>query len=113
MVLSVTGGLLLKTPAMFRDRATVSSESVTSSLSVLLSWRYSVMVTLPLLVAFCFVLVKGLLVFAFELVGVAVVVVGSLKLDGISPLCWAFAGFIIGLWLTTEACNMVVTSVTA
>ena len=71
------------------------------------------MVTLSLLVAFCFVLVNGVMVFAFELVGVAVVVVGSLKVDGISPLCWAVAGCVIGLWLTTEACNMVVTSVTA
>ena len=77
MVLSVTGGLLLKTPAMLRDRAIISLESMTGSSSVLLSCRDSVTVTLPLLVAFCFVLVNGVLVFAFELVGVAVVAVGS------------------------------------
>ena len=77
MVLSVTGGLLLKTPAMLRDRAIISLESVTGSSSLLLSCRNSVTVTLPLLVAFCFVLVNGVLVFAFELVGVAVAAVGS------------------------------------
>ena len=77
MVFSVTGGLPLKTPAMLRDRAIISLESVTGSSSVLLSCRNSVTVTLPLLVAFCFVLVNGVLVFAFELVGVAVVAVGS------------------------------------
>ena len=77
MVLSVTGGLLLKAPAMFRDRAIISLESVTGSSSVLLSCLNSVTVTLPLSVAFCFVLVNGVLVFAFKLVGVAVVAVGS------------------------------------
>ena len=77
MVLSVTGGLPLKTPAMLRDRAIISLESVTGSSSVLLSCRNSVTVTLQLLVAFCFVLFNGVLVFAFELVGVAVAAVGS------------------------------------
>ena len=52
MVLSVTGGLLLKTHAMLRDRAIISLESVTGSSSVLLSCRNLVTVTLPLLVAF-------------------------------------------------------------
>ena len=69
--------LLLKTPAILSDRAIISLESVTGSSSVLLSCRNSVTVTLPLLVAFCFVLVNGVLVFAFELVGVAVAAVGS------------------------------------
>ena len=65
------------------------------------------------MVAFFFVLVRGVLVLALEFVGVAVVMVGSLKVDGMSPLCWVVAGCVIGLWLTTMVCKLVVTSVTA
>ena len=60
----------------------------------------------------CFILVTRVLVWALELVGVAVVMVGSLKVDGMSQLCWAVAGCVIGLWLTTVVCKLAVTSVT-
>ena len=45
--------------------------------------------------------------------GVAVVMVGSLKVDGMSPLCWVVDGCVSGLWLTTTVCKLDVTSVIA
>ena len=65
------------------------------------------------MVTFFFVFVNGVLVWALELVGVAVVMVGSLKVDGMSPLCWVVDGCVSGLWLMTTVCRLVVTSVIA
>ena len=38
---------------------------------------------------------------------------GHENFNGISPLCWVVGDCITGLWLIIDACNMVVTSVTA
>ena len=69
--------------------------------------------SITVLVAFLFVLFNGVLVLGVVPVGVAVEAVASGKFGGISIPCWEVGDCITGLWLISDACNMVVTSVTA
>ena len=91
------GGIVVECPC---NQFFISLERVIRSSSVLLSWRWVAMVMfafflVPMVLGFGVLVI----VWALEFVGVAMVIVGSLRVEGMAPLCWEVEGCVCTLWV--------------
>ena len=114
MVVAETGGVLLSVPAISLVRAIISGARVIRSSWVFRSWRgFAVVMVVFLLVPVALGFGVLVMVWVLEFVGVALVAVGSRRVEGMALWSREVEGCACTLWLRTNVCRLDVTFVTA